>query len=233
MFDAQSNTALNPFIFTYKTPFMQRISDLVRTGHTKYIMGTISVSKAGFFANKFEQKYQTGRSNVPVCRTRKQIEHSARLLFLHQDSSPDLTWILLYCPGVTPDQSGQSWRNALKDKINITGYELVPHTRPKSKAPAWTWMYEETRYIALRNSILTVIRKRHELELTQLIHSLVGAPSFAAVRTKVKKLLSLLQSEWKRCHAKTDAMPDIPNHGYTRLKDKGCLLIELKAISKG
>jgi hypothetical protein len=232
MFDAPSNT-LTPFIFTYKTPFMQRIADLVRTGHTQYIMGTISDSKAGLFAQKFEQKFQTGRSNVQACRARKQGEHSARLLFLHQDSTPNLTWILLYCPGVTPDQSGEAWRNALQDKINITGYELVRRTRQKSKAPAWTWRYEETRYFALRDSILTVIRKRHELELTQLIHSLVRSPGFAGIRDQVKNLVSILQCEWKRCHAKTDTMPDIPKHGYTRrLKDKGCFLIALKVISK-
>jgi hypothetical protein len=233
MFDAQSNTALNPFIFTYKTPFMQRISDFVRTGHTQYIMGTISVSKAGLFAQKFEKKFQTGRTNVETCRARQQGEHSARLLFLHQDSTPNLTWILLYFPGATPDQSGQKWRNALKDRINITGYELVRHTRQKSKKPAWTWRYEETRYIGLRDSILMAIRKTHELELNKLIHTLVRSPGFAAVRAQVKKLLTLLQSEWKRRHAKTDTMPEIPKHGYTRrLKDKGCFLLELKEISK-
>ena len=219
----------NPFIFEYKTPFMQRIADVVRAGHVQYAMGTIPVEKAGFLAHKFETQFQTHLGKVESCRARMRGEASARLLFLHQADNDYLTWVLLFQPGSAPDQSGQKWRDALTDKIILTGYELVRRTRPGSKKPAWTWRYTQTQYDLQRDSIINAIRNKQDLDLRQLIYSISRSPGFAGIREQVKKLNEFIRSEWKRRRGKSDPMPATPHHGYARrLPDRGCRLSELR-----
>lgn len=226
------STALNfsnPFAFTYKTPFMQRIADVVRSGHLQYALGTIPLEKAGFLAHKFETQFKTHLGKVESCRARKRGEPSARLLFLLQADDDHLTWVLLFQPGSVPDQSGQKWRDALTDKIILTGYELVRHTRPGSKKPAWTWRYTLKQYDLLRDSIVSAIRNKQDEGLRQLIHSISRSPGFAGVRDQVKKLKDLIKAEWKRRRAKSEPMPTMPHHGYARrLPDRGCRLSELR-----
>lgn len=219
----------NPFIFEYKTPFMQRIADVVRAGHVLYVMGTIPVEKAGFLAHKFETQFQAHLSKIESCRARKRGEGSSRLLFLHQGNGEDLTWVLLFQPGSAPDQSGQKWRDVLTDKIILTGYELVRHTRAGSSKPAWTWRYTLKQYDLLRDSIVNAIRNKRDMDLRQLMHSISRSPGFAGIREQVKKLNELIQSEWKRRRAKSELMPATLHHGYARrLPDRGCRLSELR-----
>lgn len=224
----------DPFIHLLKTPFMQRIADLVRSGHTKYTTGTIPISKAGFLAYKFENIFKTNAGKVAACRARANGDSSTRLLFLHQAGHEQLTWILLFQPGEKQDLSGQNWQDALTDKITITNYELVRQTRPGSTKPAWSWRYNQTQYDSLRNSLVSAIRNKLDMELEQLIKSINRSPGFAPVRAQVKKLNELIQSEWKRRRAKTEPLPERPHHGYIRrLKDKGCRLSELRvSVSK-
>lgn len=223
-----SGNISDPFVFEKKTPLMQRIADLVRSGHTQYVIGTIPAGKAGFFAAKMEAAYRTNYSNLEACRARGQGEPSARLLFLHQAGNDSLTWVLLYHPGMAEDAS-QKWRDATDDKIALTGYELVRRTRPGSSKPAWTWRYTEARLDMLRNAIIQSIRTHQDVLLQQTIHSLSRSPGFAGVREQVQKLYSLVYQEWKRRRAKSEPVPEIPRHGYTRrVEDKGCRLTELR-----
>lgn len=218
----------NPFVFTFKTPFMQRIADIVRAGHTQYIMGTIPLNKAGFLAYKFENQFHTWRNKLEAWRAKKDGEANARLLFLHQAGDDHLTWVLLLHPGTKSDQSGQKWRDALTDKIIVTGYELVRHTRKGSKNPSWSWRYAQKQMDLLRDAIVQAIRAKRDMELRQLIQSISRSPGFALIREQVKKLNDLIKSEWKRRRAKNDPMPVLPHHGYARrLKDRGCRLSEL------
>ena len=84
--------------------------------------------------------------------------------------------------------------------------------------------------LGLRKHYLQHSGKR-DLELQQLIHSLVRSPGFAGVRDHVTKMRALISAEWKRRRAKSEAMPEIPRHGYTRrLEDAGCRLSELTAF---
>jgi hypothetical protein len=219
----------NPFVFSKKTPFMQRIADLVRHGHTQYVLGIVPIEKAGFLAYKFEFQFHTTISRVAACRSRKRGEASARLLLLNQGEEKHLIWILLLKPGKTADQSGQKWRDALEDKIIITGYELVRRTRPGSNKPAWSWRYTESQYETLRNGLIQAIRSKHDDVLRQLIYSIARSPGFAGVREQVKKFYALVRQEWKRRRGKSEQCPELPQHGYTRrVEDRGCRLVELR-----
>jgi len=219
----------NPFVFTKKTPFMQRIADLVRSGHTQYVQGVISVEKAGFFSFKMETQYGTAKNKVDACRARQRGEGSARLLFLHHGDERFLTWILLYQQGNQLTKFETNWRDALEDKICLTGYELVRRTRPSATKPAWTWRYSQSQYERLRDQIIQSIRGKRDDVLRQLIHSIARSPGFAGARDQVKSLFDLIKSEWKRRRAKTEQCPVLPKHGYTRrIEDHGCRLTELR-----
>jgi hypothetical protein len=224
----------NPFILAKKTAFMQRIADLVRNGHNLYVQGVIPIEKAGFLAAKFEQRFQVERNKLEASRARKRGEHSARLLFWLPEESEQVHWILLYCPGSVIDES-EKWRNALSDRIHLTGYELVRLTKSGADHPVWTWRYTRTRYEELREAVVQSIRRRRDDELRQLIYTLWRSPGFAGIRTQVKKIGAVIRSEWRRTRGKGEQMPEIPAHlGYVRrLPDVGKRWSELTGKKKG
>lgn len=219
---------LDHFVFTKKTACMQRIGDLVRTGHRCYVRGMISLEKAGFLAAKFEAKFGIERTKLEASRGRKNGESSTRLFMLkaHAESS-ELEWILLHQPGDSLD-TGEKWRDALQDRIELTGYELVRLVKPNEKNPVWTWRYSRTRHDELRNSIVQAIRTRRDDELRQLIYMIWRTPGFYGGREQVKKFKELILGEWKR--SSRSGKPDIPDRlGYVRrIADKGARLSELR-----
>jgi hypothetical protein len=225
---SQAAPFANCFVHTKKTPYMQRISDLVRSGHTQYVLGQVLLRKAGYLAGKFSEILNVNEHKVAACRTRQQGRSTSRLLFL-QSSDPDvLHWILLHRPGKEPDRVGQNWRDAITDRIVLTGYELVRHTRPGAHQPAWTWRYTTARFDELRESIIRSIRAKDDKELMRLLALVARSPGFAQVRVQVKKLQHAARMEWKRIRRMSEPMPEIPKHGYVRrIGDVGARLEEL------
>ena len=217
-----------PFINTSKTAFMQRIADLVRAKHTMYMQGQVDRRRAGALARKFGAMFPTNLDKVAAYRARLHGNATARLLFLYQHPSDMLHWILLYHSGTAPDMSGQTWRDALSDKIVLTGYELVRHTRPGFAQPAWSWRYTHNQLSGLRQDVVNAIRLKNDHQLRQLIDSLVRSPGFALVRKQVASLTALVRAEWLRRRGKAEPIPEIPKHGYTRrVADAGVWLYEL------
>lgn len=225
---------LNPFILIKKTVFMQRICDLVRTGHTRYIQGVILLEKAGFMASKFDERFQVERGKLEASRARKRGEHSARLLFWLPEDSVQVHWILLYCPGTILDTS-EKWREATDDRVQLTGYELVRQTKTGADHAVWTWRYTRTRHDELREAVVQAIRRGRDDELRQLIHTLWRSPGFAGIRDQVKKFKDVIKAEWKRSRKTAEGMPETPAHlGYLRrLPDVGKRLSVLLAERPG
>ena len=225
--------ALDPFVHTKKTTFMQRVADLVRSGHNLYVLGDLPLAKFATLASKFAQRYPIERGKLEASRGRKRGEASARLLAYQLDGEPQLHWILLYCQGTTEDHQ-EKWRDALVDRIELTGYELVRQTRVGAKHPAWTWHYTRKRNDELRSAILVAIRTRHDEQLRQLIQTIWRTPGFAGARAQVKKMEKLLRDDWKRNRG-SDELPEIPARlGYVRrLADVGKVWSELMAIDAG
>ncbi len=54
------NRPSNPFIFTKKTVYMQRIADAVSKNSTRYMQGVVSIDNAGVLASKFDKNYFCG-----------------------------------------------------------------------------------------------------------------------------------------------------------------------------
>lgn len=247
------NQIKNPFIFTKKICYMQRIADLVRSGHTRYITGEISIEKAGFFAAKMDFHYACLQNNMKQFRSREAGFCSSRLLFLHIENSPTLLWILLVTSGnwLTPESGHQRWLDVKDDRIIVTNYQLVrlakkkkidkPTTDLLQEIPevkrvyaqrfrsefTWTWTYTREQQDKLRDQIVLSIRRHRTEELRQLINSIYRSPAFSGVREQVKKFAKLIKAEWTRTGSGN--MPELPKGlGYVRrLPDKGKLLTEL------
>ncbi|WP_395398592.1 hypothetical protein ACHMW6_00215 (plasmid) [Pseudoduganella sp. UC29_106] len=214
---------VDPFVFTKKTVFMQRLSDLVRSNHSRYILGTISIDKAPYFAAKMDLNYSCFANKVTAHRERQRGNASSRLLFLSQENTTHLTWVLLVTEGKwqSPYAGNEKWLDPIEDRITISGYELVRHIRSGNAKPSWTWRYTGARYDELRNMVVMAIRRHRADELRNLIDSLWRSPAFAGVREQIKKFAQLIKAEWTR--SGVGDMPEIPKGlGFVRrLPDKG------------
>lgn len=131
------NQIRNPFIFTKKVSYMQRISDCVRLGYNRYVEGVIPISKAGFFAAKMDYLYVCYADKMSASRMRKKGHSTGRLLFYHDGISSNLNWILLITEGdfFTPDSGNEVWRKPEENRITLTGYELVRVSKEEPKKP--------------------------------------------------------------------------------------------------
>lgn len=223
-------TTLDWFIFTKKSPLMQRLADLVRTGHTHYVEGLIPVEKAATLAGKLDDLYKVGQDKLQASRQRKTGAASFRLLMLFTEGDEQLRFWLLRTDGeIPPAGQREKWRDALSDRINLTGYELIRQTREGQAAPAYTWRYTKQRAADLRDALLRAVRTKRDDELRQLIHSIFRTPGFAAARDQVKKMVDLIKDEWKRSRKKDEPLPEIPARlGYVRrLPDVGLMISEI------
>lgn len=221
------------FVFTKKTSFMQRCADLVRSGHKRYTMGTIDIDKAAHLADKFGRLYEPNLPRLQASRRREKGEATARLLWWYDENKPAiLTWILLVTEGQLVVDGLEKWQDPIepKQRIHLTGYELVRITKPTEPKPVWTWRYDKQRLQDLRNEVVTAIRLRHDNDLERLIAILWKSPGFAGIREQVKAVGLLIKTDWKRIRKDGETMPELPKHlGYVqRLADKGKKLSELK-----
>lgn len=224
----------NPFIFTKKTVFMQRMGDAVRAGALHYISGSIPLRKAPFLVQKFAARYHVNLSRIQDHRARQSGEDVARWLGWFDESTSLVHWVLFYYPGKTLCRE-ERWKNPFDDRIHLTGYELVRVTKPGTKKPAITWRYTRDQYRQMHDQIVFVIRGRQDAVLDQLIFSLSKSPGFSGIREQVKKLWQIVKAEWKRTRSKNEPCPAIPtNIGYVRrLPDVGMVWSELmQSINK-
>lgn len=223
--------SVDPFVITKKTVYMQRIADLVRLNHHRYVLGQIPLKKAAFFAAKMDLYYNCYADKMTAHRSRKLGFCSARLLFLHTTGNENLSWILLITPGEwpTPHRGKERWLDPTvsEERIGVTGYELVRHIRAGNAKPSWTWRYNSRRHDEVRDAIVMAIRRHNNNELVKLIDSIWRSPGFAGVREQVKKFADLIRSEWTRTGV--GDIPDMPKGlGYVRrLPDKGKPLSKL------
>ncbi len=225
----------NPFVFTKKTVFMQRISDAVSKGSVRYIQGTVPVSKAGVFASKMTQRYDCDLTMMQAVRRRKAGYATAKLYFWYPTKGHlDLHWILFLTEGKLKEGVGadEKWRDPTNDKerVTITNYMLLRIPSTFDIKPRWSWRYTRASFDGLCHDIVNTIRNKNDERLRQLIYNLYRSPSFSGVREQVKSAVDLMNEEWKRCRGAKENMPEIPKvKGYVRrMADKGVRLAAIK-----
>lgn len=215
----------DPFVFTKKTVLMQRISDAVRLGHTRYVVGVTTLEKTRALAEKFDRLYQPNLEKTAAHRSRKAGKATTRLFFLNLGGEA-VWWILLATEGdFAIGDDREKWRDPIAkgSRVELTGYELVQVTKPGLKTPAWTWRYTRKQHDALREAVIQAIRTRHDADLKQLIQTIWRTPGFSGAREQAMKFKDLIEGEWKRSRGPAEALPEIPKRlGYVRrLKDVG------------
>lgn len=223
----------NPFVYTKKTVWMQRLADQVRSGSDGYVVGVTKREKVPQLVEKFASRYVLNAPRATMTLRRKQGRTTARWLGWYASSEDTVHWVLL-AHVVEPD--GERWRDPLVDRLRVSGgYELVRKTRAGASAPAWTWKYTREQYHSLRDEMIRLVRLRQDALLKQWIYNTHRTPGFAGNREQVKQLWKLLRAEWKRVRGVGEEMPEIPkNIGYVRrLPDVGVLWSELVSGKSG
>ncbi len=213
------------FILHHKTAAMQRLADLVRTGHRFHVSGTVSPEKVQGLAKKFTGLYQTNQTRLQASRQRKTGEASFRLLLQGKPDATEIRWWLLRTDGEMPEAAKkENWADATQrgQHIEWDGYELVRHTREGANNPSWSWRYTKEQEASLRDGLVNAIRTHRDDHLRQLIDSIHRTPGFALAREQVKKMRKLITDEWKR-RGRDGAPPEMPGRvGYVqRLADVG------------
>lgn len=218
----------NPWLFTKKTVWMQRVADAIKAGARHYIQGSTALAKVPFLVEKFAARHATNLTSRADLAARKRGETVQRWIG-YLDEGGMVHWALFVWPGQDFFVKSDAWRDPIKDRFRHAGYEVVRITKPGAKAPVLTWRYQKDQFERLHDEIVQIIRLRQDARLDQMIHTLHRSPGFAGVRTQVKKLWDIVRAEWKRTRAKAEEMPEIPkNIGYVRrLPDVGALWSEL------
>jgi len=196
---------------------MQRLADLVRTGHVLYVSGEIDKEKANKFSERMEKLYDINQNAMAASRKRRSGKSGFRLLLASLNDNTKLTFFLLRTDGEIPDAAmNENWRNALQSKIEVTGYHLLRKSRKGSEKPSWTWEYTKDRYQQLFDGVITAIRKKSDKDLSFYVSMIQKTQGFAGARVQAQKLLKVIKDEWKR-HRGKDAMPKLPGRiGYNR-----------------
>jgi hypothetical protein len=196
------------------------------------------LEKAGVLYEKFSRLYDVHLDRLQASRKRQKGFATGRLLMtpvtndVAHEHYLDLHWILVVTDGkfaLDEYEKRERWSNALDDRIAFSGYELVRLTKPQHPRPVWTWRYQKAREQELREAIRSAIRLKRDDELRRLIQVIWRTPGFGGAREQVKKMGSLIKSEWKRSRKDGEPMPEIPKHiGYVqRVADKGLLASKL------
>lgn len=224
----------DPWIFTKKTVWMQRLSDNVKASATYVIQGSTRLEKVPGLVQKFSARYPTNLNSRADLATRKRRKTAQRWIGYLDDNSGMVNWCLFVWPGEDFATSSDTWIDLKQNRIRHSGYELVRMTKRGAKAPVLTWRYQRQQFEHLHDQIVQVIRQRQDALLDQIIHSLHRSPGFAGVRAQVKKLWQIVRAEWKRTRSKSEPVPEIPpNIGYVRrLPDVGALWSELMQSHK-
>lgn len=212
---------------------MQRIADRVRNGCSLFFQGQSRLHKVPNLIQKLSARYPLNLTAMQASRRRKVGAGAYTWIGYYEPDADIVHWVVLLYPGDADDKT-DDWLSVTKHRIQITGYELVRHSRAGAKMPSWTWRYTRLRVDQLRNAFVGAIRGRRDRDFVQLTHSTWRSPGFAGVREQVKKLRSLLIAEWKRTRSEFEVMPPLPRQiGYVRrLADVGAAWSEIDVKEK-
>lgn len=204
-----------------KTVAMQHLSRYARLGYTHYVAGSLPRQKVAPFVQKMRALYSVHDPWHTTHRKRRSGQAVYQLVvFAESVYEPDaaIYWVLMRTDGELHEAAARErWRDIVRDKICVTGYELVRITKKGAKKPVWTWRYKRETEDGLRGAIVHAIRSRHDERLKELVHVIFESPGFSGVREQVKKMRELILSEWRRRRGDEQMPVEIPKRiGYVR-----------------
>ena len=197
-----STKTFNPPVLLTKSVLLQRCADLVRLGSCFHVSGVVPYDRAPALARKFRDTYLVHLGKDARYRRRRAgLGNAHLLLWMHDPCAYELTFVLLVTHGDHPAHQLERLRDARgngRERIEITGYELVRRTRTGSTKPVWTWQMTAECYQRWRDRALRVIRIKNDLELRQAWYSLHKVPGFSRIREQAKSVERLMKCDWTR-----------------------------------
>lgn len=194
-------------IFTHKTDAMRAVLRYVsQHGYTHYTQGACPESKFKALTDKFNDRYAIFMTAQQRYRARLKNSAVSVLIAFKRDST--IEWILLVCSGEGEVFKKEQLLDLTKrsERLIITGYELVQLPR-KEAQPSWTYRMTAQTKTHYLEQVKTVIRRKKELEIKQLVHSLKAIPPFRALRKDAYHVINRASGEWVRIMPKTAENP--------------------------
>lgn len=187
-------------LYPHKTDAMRKLQNLVSRGHARWTGGQIEPRKLPALCLKFADRYGVERTAQQRWRAKAQGEASAHLVLWPGEpyqSQRRVHWWLVVSPGGGLVVELEQLQDAGRQRIELTGYELVQMPR-QGRPAAWTWRMTAANYAAWQERLRTVIRHHDEPGIRQSLHSLRRTPPFAESRRQAFELGRLAQAEWQR-----------------------------------
>ncbi len=125
-----------PPLYPHKTDAMRKLQNLVSRGHARWTAGQIEPRKLPALCLKFADRYGIERPAQQRWRAKAQVEASAHLVFWPGEPQR-VHWWLVVSPGGGLVVELEQLQDAGRQRIEVTGYELVRMPR-QGRAAAWT-----------------------------------------------------------------------------------------------
>lgn len=180
----------HPSLYLHKTDALRKLQNLVARGHARWTAGQIEPRKLPALCLKFADRYGIERSAQQRWRAKAQGEASAHLVLWPGEpysSQKRVHWWLVVSPGGGLVVELEQLQDAGRQRIEVTGYELVRMPR-QGRPAAWTWRMTAENYAAWQERLRTVIRHHDEPGIQQSLHSLRRTPPFAESRRQAFEL---------------------------------------------
>lgn len=202
----------------FRTAFMQRIQDRVRSGYVHWTAGAVPPEKWPELSQKFEALYRVSRNTKQRGRDKKKGIASAMLIAYLDMRENVIRFVLQVSDGTHAAHGLEKLQNATEREGRIVlselGYELV---RLDSK---WTWrMTDEHRQEwmhRIRRAASHPAPDQASMLARQIIWSLSRVPGFRGVREDAFALRGTLLKEWKRIRSASD-MKLLPPRPWPRI----------------
>lgn len=201
------NTTFEP-PYLHKTDAMRQIISLVGKGYYYYTKGVVTKEKLLDFLNKMHTNYGVYRTSQQRWRAKAKGDSSTKIICWTKEEKNEVFWMLLATDGGGNIKNKENLTDVRdkKNRLTVTGYELVQLPRP-GKEPCWTFrMTQETKQM-FYDDIYKAITRRQEKKIRQLVYSLLKAPGFRGVRNDVYAIKDYGDSIWVRVRNKNEPSP--------------------------
>lgn len=214
-----TNTPITAAVHVMLWPYLQRIQDAVRSGHTRVIQGQIPVQKAGNFWTKCDALYAVSASAAKRHDLRKRGYTTGRLFFYHPGYGDVLEWCLLITTGVwIAIDPREHW----EERPKFRHLECLRLPKPGQNHPPVTWRIMPKELDLMMPLLIAHIRRREDVRLQQAILELWHTPGFAGVRSQLFTIKRRLLSEWLRSRP-NETVLEFPRSFYLCREKSECV----------
>lgn len=221
-----TNTPITAAVHVMLWPYLQRIQDAVRSGHTRVIQGQIAAKKAANFWIKCDALYAVSASAAKRHDLRKRGYTTGRLFFYHPGYGDVLEWCLLITEGMwIAIDPREHWQ----ERPMFRHLECLRLPKPGQNHPPVTWRIMPKELDMMMPLLIAHIRRHEDEQLKQSIQELWHTPGFAGVRSQLFTIKRRLLSEFRRSRP-SETVLEFPRSFY--LNRQSNELVKISVLAK-